>query len=318
MDAPDINKSQSLEERLVAELLLERRRDRRWRIIRFCLLFGSVVSVFALGFLSSGNREASGDVPGEPYAALVRMQGLIALDQGISAAKFNPVLADAFADKQSAGVVLVINSPGGTPVQASIIHDRLLQLRKKYPDKRLLVVGEDMLTSGAYLIAVAGDAIYVNPATLTGSIGVVARNFGFVELMKKIGVERRTQTSGPRKAQLDPFGPETPADREKLASTLSGIHQQFIAIVKAGRQGKLKGEEAELFSGDFWLGTRALELGLVDGLGSVAYVLERELHVSKVREFKPSEPWWTRLVKSARTEFSVLTDEREPFALLPP
>ena len=134
----------------------------------------------------------------------------------------------------------------------------------------------------------------MNPSSLTGSIGVVARNFGFVEAMKKIGVERRTQTAGERKDQLDPFAPETTADREKLASILTGMHQHFISVVKEGRGAKLKGSDAELFSGDFWLGTRAVELGLVDGLGSLADVMEREFQVTRVREFRPAEVWWTR------------------------
>lgn len=317
MDPIDSRPPSTLEQHLVDELLRDRRRDRRWRILRFCVMFFTFIGVIVLLMVAGRPEGGTGTPPGGRYAAMVRMEGTISPSDGISAARFNPVLADAFADTSAAGVVVVINSPGGTPVQASLIHDRLVQLRKQYPERRLIVVGEDMLTSGAYFIAVAAETIYVNPSSLTGSIGVVARNFGFVEAMKKIGVERRTQTAGERKDQLDPFAPETEADREKLATILTGMHQHFISTVKEGRGEKLRGTDAELFSGDFWLGTRAVELGLVDRLGSLADVLDREFQVSRVREFEPAESWLTRLVRGARSEVRALVQVAEPFALLP-
>ncbi|MCC6869295.1 MAG: S49 family peptidase [Burkholderiales bacterium] len=317
MDSTDARPPTSLEQRLVDELLRERRRDRRWKIVRFVVLFLTFAGIVAyLGIAGRSTDEATAGT-GERYVALVRMEGTIAPAEGLSAARFNPVLAEAFADAAAAGIVVVINSPGGTPVQASLIHDRIIQLRKQYPARRLVVVGEDMLTSGAYFIAVAAETIYVNPSSLTGSIGVVARNFGFVEAMQKIGIERRTQTAGARKNQLDPFAPETPADREKLATILEGIHRNFIDAVKEGRGAKLKGAEAELFSGDFWLGTRAVELGLADGIGSLADVLQREFQVSRVREFRPPESWLTRALRSARSEVHALLDAAAPIALLP-
>lgn len=317
MESNDPRNPSNLEQHLVDELLRERRRDRRWRIIRFCVLFCTFIGLVALLMVAGRPVDGTSTPPGGRYAALVRMQGTIAPSEGISAARFNPVLADAFADNAAAGVVVVINSPGGTPVQASLIHDRLVQLRKQHPGRRLVIVGEDMLTSGAYFIAVASENIYVNPSSLTGSIGVVARNFGFVEAMKKLGVERRTQTAGDRKDQLDPFSPETAADREKLATTLNGMHQHFIGVVKEGRGAKLKGSDAELFSGDFWLGTRAMELGLVDNLGGLSDVLEREFQVSRVREFRPAESWLQQVVRGARSEMRAFMEISEPFALLP-
>lgn len=317
MDPAESRPPSTLEQHLVDELLRDRRRDRRWRIIRFCVLFGTFIGVFVVLLVAGRPEGGTSTPPGGRYAALVRMEGTISPADGINAARYNPVLADAFADDAAAGVVVVINSPGGTPVQSSLIHDRLVQLRKQYPQRRLIVVGEDMLTSGAYFIAVAAETIYVNPSSLTGSIGVVARNFGFVEAMKKIGVERRTQTAGDRKDQLDPFAPETEADREKLATILTGMHQHFISVVKQGRGTKLRGSDAELFSGDFWLGTRAVELGLVDGLGSLADVLDREFQVTRVREFEPAESWLTRIVRGARNEMRALVQGAEPFVLLP-
>lgn len=317
MDPAESRPPSTLEQHLVDELLRDRRRDRRWRIIRFCVLFGTFIGLFVVLLVAGRPEGGTSTPPGGRYAALVRMEGTISPADGINAARYNPVLADAFADDAAAGVVVVINSPGGTPVQSSLIHDRLVQLRKQYPQRKLIVVGEDMLTSGAYFIAVAAETIYVNPSSLTGSIGVVARNFGFVEAMKKIGVERRTQTAGDRKDQLDPFAPETEADREKLATILTGMHQHFISVVKQGRGTKLRGSDAELFSGDFWLGTRAVELGLVDGLGSLADVLDREFQVTRVREFEPAESWLTRIVRGARNEMRALVQVAEPFVLLP-
>ncbi len=317
MDPIESRLPSSLEQHLVDELLRDRKRDRRWRIIRFCVMFGTFIGLFVVLLVAGRPEGGTATPPGGRYAALVRMEGTISPADGINAARFNPVLADAFADTNAAGVVVVINSPGGTPVQSSLIHDRLVQLRKQYPQRRLIVVGEDMLTSGAYFIAVAAETIYVNPSSLTGSIGVVARNFGFVEAMKKIGVERRTQTAGDRKDQLDPFAPETEADREKLATILTGMHQHFISVVKEGRGAKLRGSDAELFSGDFWLGTRAVELGLVDGLGSLAEVLDREFQVTRVREFEPAESWLTRIVRGARNEMRAFVQVAEPFVLLP-
>lgn len=317
METTDTPTSSALERRLVDELLRERRRDRRWKILRFAILFLTFVGIVVFLAVAGKSTDETATPPSERYAALVRMEGTIAPADGLSAARFNPVLAEAFADDQAAGIVVVINSPGGTPVQASLIHDRIVQLRKQYPQRRLVVVGEDMLTSGAYFIAVAAETIYVNPSTLAGSIGVVARNFGFVEAMHRLGIERRTQTAGERKNQLDPFAPETPADREKLATLLAGIHGNFIDVVKAGRGTRLKGSDAELFSGDFWLGRRAVELGLADDIGSLADVLEREFHVSRVREFRPQESWLARIVRGARREIGTLVEMPAPFALLP-
>jgi len=317
MDSTDSQTSSSLERRLVDELLRERRRDRRWKIIRFAILFLAFIGIAAFLVIAGRPTDDNAGRTGERYAALIRMEGTIAPSEGVSAARFNPVLAEAFADGGAEGIVVVINSPGGTPVQASLIHDRIVQLRKQYPERRLVVVGEDMLTSGAYFIAVAAEKIYVDPSSITGSIGVVARNFGFVDAMHKLGIERRTQTAGERKNQLDPFAPETAADREKLASILEGIHRNFIGAVKEGRGAKLKGSDAELFSGDFWLGGRAVELGLADGIGSLAEVLEREFKVSRVREFRPPESWFARLVRGARSEIRTLIEAPAPFALLP-
>lgn len=311
-----------LEQYLVEELLKDRRRERFWRMVRWggTMVVALVLFFVAAGIAAVAGRDGDSAPParaGEPYAALVRLEGEIGSGSGATSERFSPALVRAFQDEKAAGVIIAVNSPGGTPVQASIIHDRILQLKHKHPGKRVVVVGEDMLTSGAYMVAVAADAIYVNQATLTGSIGVISRSFGFVDLMQKAGVEARVQTAGSRKDLMDPFRPRTEEDRAKLDAVLRGIHDQFIAIVKDGRKGKLKGEDGQLFTGEFWLGAEAVKLGLVDGLGSLAQVLETEFKVTRVREYRPAEPIWSRLARSVGGEVRALVTAYEPPLLLP-
>lgn len=219
------------------------------------------------------------------HVAVVRLHGTIGPDAAISARKANRAITEAFKDKQAKGVLLLINSPGGTPVQSSLIHDQILRLRKKHPKTKVVVVGEDMLTSGAYFIASAADKIYVNRSTIVGSIGVIMRSFGFTDLMDKLGVERRVLTAGKHKSQLDPFSPLTPEMKEKTAHVLNTVHQHFIEAVREGRGARLK-ETPELFSGDYWVGQEALDLGLVDGFGSLESVLEEEFKTTRFREYE--------------------------------
>jgi protease IV len=273
---------------LVRDLIKERRRDRRWRNIRFFLgiiLFGLVV----LGIFSINTPTLSAGEPGagDSYIALLRLDGMIAPGQGFSVEEVVPQLKLAFADKDAQGVILDINSGGGTPVQASIIHDEIVKLKHKY-HKRVIVVGEDMLASGAYFVAVSADKIYVNPNTVTGSIGVIMEGFGFPDLIKKIGVDRRAYASGDHKDRLDPFLPAAPDDITKVHGVLDEVHANFTDVVKAGRQGKLQGDPQELFSGDFWTGQTALKLGLVDGLGDLWDVMQTEFQVSRYKDYSAS------------------------------
>lgn len=279
-----------LEEKLVKSLMADRRSDRRWRNFRFfvyvaiLLLYASII--INPPFLSKDNTAA---VSKKPYVALLRLNGVIMPQSGFSAEKIIPQLNAAFTDKQAKGVVLLINSPGGSPVQASIIHDKILDLKKRYK-KKVIVVGEDTLASGAYLVATAADKIYVNQDTLTGSIGVIMNGFGFVDAIDKLGVTRRVFTAGGNKDRLDPFKPLNTADTDKVRSVLDAVHQSFIQDVIDGRGNKLKGNRQELFSGDFWTGAQAQKLGLVDGTENLWTVLQDQFGVRYYRDYtrKPS------------------------------
>lgn len=270
---------------LARELLKEKRADRLWKTIR-SLAWLAFFTFVTLQIIKSVNTDKSSisTTSNKKYTALVRLDGMIAPGRSFSADEIVPVLRNAFADKDAQGVIIDINSPGGTPVQASIIHDAILVYKKKY-NKKVIVVGEDLLTSGAYFVAVAADKIYVNPNTLTGSIGVIMKGFGFVDLMKKVGVERRVYIDGDQKDRLDPFLPQSPEDVAKVHEVMGEVHQNFAQAVMEGRKGKLKAEPAALFNGDFWTGQKALELGLVDSLGNLMDASETEFHTTQFKEY---------------------------------
>lgn len=269
---------------LVRDLLKEKKLDRRWRNIRFVAWF-ALFSFVIINLFSYISGKSLGDNPmGGKYVALIRLDGMIAPGHDFSSETLVPVLEEAFSDKHAAGVVIDINSPGGTPVQASIIHDAIVYYKKRY-HKKVMVVGEDMLTSGAYYVAVAADKIYVNPNTITGSIGVIMKGFGFVDLMKKVGVERRVYIAGSDKDRLDPFLPQSPEDIKKVQEVMGEVHQNFAQAVIDGRKGKLHADPKLLFSGDFWSGQTALKLGLVDGLGNLMDVMSKEFHTTEFKEY---------------------------------
>ncbi len=272
-------------ELLVRDLLREKRADRFWKNLRFVFwfaLFG--LTIFGIFHLVNQSSSAPSTIKGEKYTALIRLDGMIAPGRSFSAEEIIPVLEDAFNDKNAAGVVIDINSPGGTPVQAAIIHDAIISLKNKY-HKKVIIVGEDLLTSGAYYVAVAADKIYVNPNTITGSIGVIVKGFGFVDLMKKMGVERRVYTAGTNKDRMDPFLPQNPEDLKKIQEVMEQVHQHFVQAVLAGRKGKLHGDPNTMFTGDFWSGDVALKMGLVDGLGNLMDVMDREFGTTKYTEY---------------------------------
>jgi len=277
----------SLEKTLVDGLLKERKSENRWRIIRF-FVWVFVALLYATLIFGPGLK--LGDQgPKKPYVSLVRLKGVIMPNRSFSARKVIPQLKKAFADKKAKGVLIVINSPGGSPVQASIIHDKILQLKSRYK-KKVVVVGLDALASGAYLVATAADQIYVNRDTLTGSIGVIMSGFGFNNAIAKLGISRRTFTSGVNKDRLDPFRPLNPADAAKVQRVLNQVHQNFIDDVLKGRQGRLQGDQNMIFSGDFWTGETAVKLGLVDGTGNVWEVMKSQFGVTHYKNYstKPS------------------------------
>lgn len=290
---------------LVHDMIREKRADRRWRNIRFIAWFALFAYLIFVVFNYYGGGVEPSKAMGGKYVSLIRLEGMVAPGREFSAEELVPLLRRAFADKHAEGVLININSPGGTPVQASIIHDAILAYKEKYK-KKVIVVGEDLLTSGAYYIAVAADRIYVNPNTIVGSIGVIMKGFGFVDAMKKLGIERRVYFAGDVKDRLDPFLPQTPEDEKKIKEVISQVHQNFIHAVIEGRKGKLQANTEMLFSGDFWLGQSALQFGLVDGLGNLTDVVQKEFNTTRFREYGTSNNFFKMLSGQIGTMFDNL------------
>ncbi len=300
----------SLESTVAKSLLNDRRSDRRWRNIRFAGWMFILILYAILIFAPTSTQTATKKTG--PYVSLIRLSGIIMANTSFSAQRVIPELQNAFSDNNAKGVVLLINSPGGSPVQASIIHDKIMELKQEY-HKKVVVVGEDALASGAYLVATAADKIYVNRDTLTGSIGVVMSGFGFVDTLKKVGMTRRLFTAGENKDRLDPFEPLNPEDVDKVKSVLSGVHQNFIADVEAGRGNLLKGARQEIFSGDFWTGDGAVKLGLADGTGNLWNVLKQEFDVKHYRDYTKQASFLQSLFHDAASELNLhLMNETAP------
>ena len=292
------SRSDDLQQRLVDSLMRERRRDRRWSMIKTGLALLVIAMVFFTMY--RGNREQR-ELAKESYVAVLRLSGPIMPGAHFSAKKVIPHLDEAFKDTHAQGIILVINSPGGSPVQASLIHDRIEYLKKKYK-KRVAVVGRDALASGAYLVATAADDIYVNRDTLTGSIGVIMRGFGFSDAIQKLGVQRRVYTAGINKDRLDPFRPETASDQKKIKAMLAVVHQGFIDDVIQGRGDRLKGDRSALFSGDFWTGSQAVKLGLADATGNMWTVMHDQFKVEHYRDYSVKPSLLEAVFKGAETK----------------
>ena len=303
--------NQPIENILLKTILDDRRSERRWRNIRFTgwilFLLLLVILIFA-----PSPTELEAEKMNGTYVSLVRMDGLIMANTMFSARLVIPELRKAFSDKDAKGVVLLINSPGGSPVQASIIHDEILNLKKRY-HKKVIVVGEDELASGAYLVSTAADKIYVNNDTVTGSIGVIMSGFGFVDTLKKVGVTRRLFTAGDHKGRLDSFKTLNPKDITKIKQVLEQIHQNFIDLVIAGRGDRLRGNRQELFSGDFWTGKEAANLGIVDGTANLRTVLQQEFCAKSYRDYTTKTPLLQTLLRNTATDiYFHLTNETAP------
>ncbi len=268
-------------EKLLLGSLQERRRARRWGIFfkLLALAWLTAALLVAGGWLSGDRHAAAGR-----HTALVELRGVIAADSEAAAEDIVGSLRAAFDDSNTAGVVLRINSPGGSPVQAGIIHDEIRRLRAKHPDTPLYAVIEEVCASGGYYVAAAADRIYVDKASLVGSIGVLMEGFGFVGAIEKLGVERRLLTAGDNKGFLDSFSPLSAEQRSHAQSMLDEIHRQFIDLVRAGRGERLK-ESPDLFSGLVWTGARSVELGLADALGSVDSVAREVVKAEEIVDF---------------------------------
>lgn len=288
----DIADSLTLKD-LVAVVLSEQRAKRRWgvffKLCIFCLV------LFVLWRASDLGGEAAGGTLGR-HTALVNLEGVIESGADSGADVVIPALQNAFSDEHSVGVILRINSPGGSPVQAGMINDEIVRLKSAYPGKRLYVVVDEICASGGYYVAAAADKIFVNKASIVGSIGVLMDGFGFSGLMNKLGVERRLLTAGENKGFLDPFSPMSAKQKAYAQTMLNEIHQQFIDVVKKGRGNRLKKDD-ELFSGLFWSGARAIELGLADGFGTVDSVARDVVKAEDVVDYTEHEGLPERVLK---------------------
>jgi protease-4 len=273
------------------------RREQRWKVVRAVLLALTVL-ITALTYSLGAQSLVSPPKMHHPYAALVRLDGVIDSNTRANAEKVNAALRAAFEDGEARGVVLLINSPGGSPVQSGLIHDRLLELRGRFPKKPVWAIGEDMMTSGAYYVAVASDHVCVHPSTMTGSIGVIMSGWGLDRAIEHLGIDRRVITAGSHKARLDPFRPLTSGDRRKATLLLHAIHDQFIQAVRTGRGSRLKGDPSVLYSGDYWTGKEALSMGLVDGLCDLDSLLEHEFGVAEFRDYTSPPSVWASLSNS--------------------
>ncbi len=271
--------------RLAFASLTEQRRARRWSIFFKFLIF---IYLFMVFWLYQGNQISETSLVDGEHTALVEIQGVIADNTEANADSMVTALRDAFKNKGTRGVILRINSPGGSPVQAGYINDEIRRLRGEHPNIPVYAVVTDICASGGYYIAVAADKIYADKASIVGSIGVVmsgAATFGFTEAMKKLGIERRHLAAGDNKAMLDPFSPLKEDEVAHAQALLGNIHQQFINVVKQGRGDRLKGDDHLLFNGLFWTGEQALDLGLIDGLSTSSAVARDVIGVEKIVDY---------------------------------
>jgi len=289
---PGTNWERQAIERIATAGLIEQRRARRWGIFFKMLIF---IYLFALLFIGMG-WVGKKDTSTGKHTALVDINGVISPNSLASADNVTAGLQDAFKDRRTQGVVLRINSPGGSPVQAGYINDEIRRLRAKYPDIPLYAVVEDICASGGYYIAVAADRIYVDKASIVGSIGVVMDSFGFTGTMEKLGVERRALASGENKTFLDPFAPVVEAHKEHAEQMIQQIHQQFIGVVRQGRGKRLK-ETPDMYTGLLWVGQKSIDLGLADALGSVDYVAREVIKAEEIVDFTLRENVAERLAK---------------------
>ncbi|MFT3817598.1 MAG: S49 family peptidase [Rubrivivax sp.] len=278
-------------ETLARELLKQQRSDRRWRIFFRLVWLGLVVAV-VWGVVAQRQHATAG---AKPHTALVEVRGEIAADSEASAEQLVSALKSAFEDSTAQAIVLRINSPGGSPVQSGIVNDEIRRLKALHK-KKVYAVVEEMCASGAYYIAVAADEIYVDKASIVGSIGVLMDGFGFVGAMQKLGIERRLLTAGENKGMLDPFSPQNEKQTAYAQAMIEQVHQQFIAVVKKGRGQRLK-ETPETFSGLFWNGEQAIGLGLADKLGNLDYVAREVVKAEEVVDYTPRDNVAERLAK---------------------
>ncbi len=285
---PEQGREWKLIEKLVLSMQDEQRRQRRWSIF-FRLVTFSYLGILLVMFLNAMYSNGLGGVPASQnheHVALVSLSGMIMDGSDASADRVVSGLRRAFEAELATGVILSINSPGGSPVQSGYIYREILRLKKEYPNKRLLAVINDLGASGAYYVAAAADEIYVDPASIVGSIGVIMGGFGFTEAIDRLGVERRVLTAGDNKAMLDPFSPWEDVQKAHAQQLLDQVHAQFVDAVVSGRGDRLdRTQDDKLFSGLIWSGEDAVKLGLADGFGSPGQVAREVLENDSVVDY---------------------------------
>lgn len=285
--------------RLAMSSLNEQRRARRWGIF-----FKALVVIYFTVFLVMITKPEWGvSGIGKEHTAVINVSGIIASDALANAEAINASLRAAFKDENTTGVILRINSPGGSPVQSGLIYDEMLRLRQEYPEIPLYAVIEDLGASGGYYIAAGAEKIYADKASIVGSIGVRWDGFGFVKAIDKLGIERRLMTAGENKGFWDPFLPEQDNEKEHVQTLLNEVHQQFINAIRSSRGDRLK-EDGLIYSGLFWTGEKSLALGLIDGLGNVHYVAREIFKQDKIQDFSPRKDYWERIFSEVSVSVS--------------
>ncbi len=303
---------QALVNKIASEAIIEQRRARRWSVF-FKLFMVGYVSIFTVFYLVGGGNGPS--LGGKKHTALIDISGIISADSQASADYIVSGLRAAFEDKNTAGIILRINSPGGSPVQAGYVNDEIYRLREEYPDIPFYSVITDICASGGYYIATAADKIYADKASVVGSIGVIMSGFGFVDSIEKLGIERRLLHAGKNKGFLDPFSPLKTEEVEHVETLLTDIHQQFVDVVRKGRGDRLADDE-KIFSGLIWTGEQSVALGLVDALGSAGYVAREVIGVEEIVDFTRRQTFldqfsnrigttFTRAISAALTGFEI-------------
>jgi protease-4 len=285
------NWQQQTIEKLAMSGLKEQQTARRWSIFFKALTFGYLFILLILALNWFGGKAAAG-----PHTALIDINGVIEAGGEVNADSVISSLQEAYDSSGTKGIILRFNTPGGSPVQAGIINDEIIRQKKLHPKIPVYGVVEDICASGGYYIAVATDKIYVDKASIVGSIGVLMDGYGFTEVMKKVGVERRLMTAGENKAMLDPFSPVNPKHQALAQAMLNEVHEQFKNVVRKGRGNRLK-ETPEVFSGLFWSGEQSIKLGLADALGSADYVAREVIKQEDIVDYTNKETVVDRFAK---------------------
>ena len=295
------NWERQLVEKLAMAALVEQRRARRWKIFFRLVWLGIIGGLLATAFLRNEDKSAEA-LTGGGHTAVISLEGVIDSENN-TAEKLSAALEDAYNDRGTRGIIIEANSPGGSPVLSGMAYDEIRRLKKQHPAIPVYVTVQEVCASGCYYIAAAADKIFVDKASIIGSIGVLSDGFGFTGLMDKLGVERRLKTAGENKAMGDPFSPTNPKQEAIRQQLLDDIHQQFIKAVKDGRGSRLK-NDPQLFSGMVWIGEKGIPLGLADGLGSTRSVARDVIKAEKTVDYTQQDDLSSRVARKIGVEFA--------------